>query len=132
MNAIATGLDLNLALTWALPSKQCLAVNLDSYPGDVTPLGAEGGLSSTVDANDTRERGISVPHSVETQGSGAPCLPSWFLQDQSNCGLQELLYPPATRQDNFHGKLKSQDRLVQAQLPMSSRSAWISLARPHE
>jgi hypothetical protein len=34
-------------------------VNLDSYPGDVIPLGAEG-LSSTVDANDARERGISV------------------------------------------------------------------------
>src|SRR6266851_3537067 len=66
---------------------------------------SRGGLSSTVDANDTRERGISVPHSVETQGSGAPCLPSWFLQDQSNCGLQELLYLPARRQDNFHGKL---------------------------
>src|ERR1700676_3016391 len=114
-----------------MSSPKCLAVNLDSYPGDVIPFGAEGVEQHGRCKRYARARYFG-DHSVETQGSGAPCLLSWFLQDQSNCGLQELLYPLARRQDNFHGKLKREDRLVQAQLPMSSRSARISLARPHE
>src|ERR1700737_2809742 len=67
------------------------------------PKGTDG-LSSTVDANDARERGVPVIHPAATHGSGAPCQSSRSFQDQSDCRPQELLYSPARRQGNCSGK----------------------------
>src|ERR1700730_6339549 len=56
-----------------MSSPKCLAVNLDSYPGDVIPFGAEGVEQHGRCKRYARARYFG-DHSVETQGSGAPCL----------------------------------------------------------
>jgi hypothetical protein len=54
-------------------------------------------------------RACSGDPSAAAHGSSAPCRSSWSFQNRPDCRPQELLYSPARRQGNCHGKLKNQD-----------------------